>query len=149
MSKSRGGFLSFLSMLVGLILGGLAALLLTTDETGDTKAPVKTKIKTLKTKLREASESDRVKKIFGQTSQEATTRYRQAKDLLISKLGQLKEAVESIDKDKYKSVVETVMADLKKDGAMTATQLKKLAGYLQADYKKLAAKPKAAKAKKH
>jgi RecA/RadA recombinase len=140
MTRDRGGILGSLTFLLGLVFGGFLTLLLSTDEKGETRRTIKTKVKEIKKTLKDVSEKERIQEVFGEVSKEATTRYLEAKELLVAKLAGLKEAVETVDKEKYMAVVNEVTAELRKEGAMTAAQLKKLTQFLADDYKKVTKK---------
>jgi hypothetical protein len=146
MAQRHGGLFGSLTFLFALIFGGFLTLLLSTDEKGEIRKEVKDKLKDIKAKLKEVSEKERVQQIFGEVSKEATARYREAKALLVSRLAEVKQAVETIDKDKYQAVVDQVVTELKKEGAMTAQQLKTLTHYLSEDYKKITSKNRKKKA---
>lgn len=139
MAKNKGLF-GTLTFLIGLIFGGLITLIFSTDEKGEMRESLKDRVGDLKAKLKEVSETERIKTIYGNVSKEATARYRQAKNLLIDKLALLKTSLKDVDQDKYKKVVNEVIAQLKEDGSMTATELKKLGSYLAQDYHKLVSK---------
>jgi gas vesicle protein len=145
MTRNRGGIFGSITFLLGLIFGGFLTLLLSTDEKGETRKEVKGKVREIKKSLKEVSERERIEAIFGDVSREATERYREAKAMLTARLAELKQAVDTIDKEKYGNVVQDVVKELKKEGQMTATQLKKLSAYLAEDYQKITKKAKPTK----
>jgi archaellum component FlaD/FlaE len=102
-------------------------------------------VREIKKSLKEVSERERIEAIFGEVSREATERYHEAKGMLTARLGELKQAVDTIDKEKYGNVVQDVVKELKKEGQMTAVQLKKLSAYLAEDYQKVTKKAKPTK----
>jgi gas vesicle protein len=145
MTRNRGGIFGSITFLLGLIFGGFLTLLLSTDEKGETRKEVKGKVREIKKSLKEVSERERIEAIFGDVSREATERYREAKAMLTARLAELKQAVDTINKEKYGNVVQDVVKELKKEGQMTATQLKKLSAYLAEDYQKITKKAKPTK----
>jgi hypothetical protein len=147
MSRNRGGIFGSITFLLGLVFGGFLTLLLSTDEKGDMKKTVKNTVSDIKQRLKEVSEKERIEAIFGDVSKEATERYQEARELFINKLAGLKQAVNTVDKEKYMAIIGEVTDELKKEGAMTAQQLKKLTNYLAEDYKKVTKKDSASKKK--
>lgn len=127
-----------LTFFVGAVIGALAALLFSTNEEGEIKTEVKDKVRLLKSKLKEAKESEVVQQIFGERTEKVQKVYREAKAELITRLSRLKGTIEDIDKDKYTQTVHEVVDDLKKNKDITAVQLKKLKKFLSDDYRKLA-----------
>ena len=89
-------------------------------------------------KLMEEKEIDKkVEAIFGEVSDEAKELYLKAKELLIQKLAELKEAVEHIDKEKYMEAVEDTMKTVEKEFKKDSKKLAKLKNELVGEWEKL------------
>ena len=142
MARKKGGIL----LLLGAIIGAIAALFFSTTEEGETKEIVRKKVKESKEKLGEVRESEMVKKIFGKNSEDVVRIFRETKDDLVNRLAKVKGSLEKIDKKKYIDAVNEVIGDLKKNKQVTSDQLSKMKKYLADDYKKLAGKKKVKKA---
>ena len=136
MAKKKGGIL----LILGAIIGAIAALFFSTTEEGETKDVVKKKVKVLKTKLAEVKENEQVKKIFGKNSDELLDLFRDTKDELVNRLAKIKGSLDKIDKKKYTDAVNEVIKDLKNNSQVTSDQLNKMKKYLTEDYKKLMGK---------
>lgn len=142
MVKNRGGIIGLITFIFGLVFGGLATLLLSTDEKGNTKAPVRGKLKTVKAGLHELTDKEKVAEIYGKASEAGLKQYQAAKVQVVQKVDALKKNLDTIDKEKYKTLVTGVVQTLKKEGAITASQLKKMSTFLYDDYQRLiASKP--------
>ena len=109
MSRNRDGLLL---VLLGAVVGALAALLAATDEKGETKPVVKEKLKGIKDKAKE--EAEVIKEIFGKYSEELARLYNQAREDLDKRMKKLKVSFDEIDKKKYQDLVDDVMVDIKK-----------------------------------
>ncbi len=145
-NKSAFGMVTFA---IGLLFGGLAALLFSTDESGKTKKNVQKGVSRVKQVMMEAADRERVREVFGKASAKANRLYAEARQNLSEKVEYLRDRFEKVDKERYSQVVNEVMTELKKDGAMTATQLKKLKNYFVEDYQRFTQEGKAgSKAKK-
>lgn len=146
MSNHRSsGVLGFFTFLIGIVAGAVAALLLATDEKGATRKEVKSKVADVKSKAKEMSESDRVKEIFGKTTAEAKRMYAVASSSLKTKVGELKDNYEKIDKKRYADAVSQVVSEFKKNNTSTAEELKRLKAYFLEDYERLTKQSKKTK----
>lgn len=134
MSKNDGKGIIFM---IGAAIGALVALLMATDEEGETKKPVKGKLKKVKTKIKENPEAERLLAIFGEKSAKVQETYSEAVGMLNEKLTSFKGSVGEIDKSKYTAIVDEVVSDMKTASTMTATQLKKLKSFMLQDFEKL------------
>jgi gas vesicle protein len=122
---------------LGTIIGAITTLLFATDEKGNTKKGVKDRVSKAKGRLNEIEEVRRVQEVFGEKTQEAQQVYLQAKDEVASRVQSLRNGMDSINKAKYRLVVDEVMSELKEAGSITGSQLKKLKNFLVEDYEKL------------
>lgn len=130
------GSLGFLS---GLVIGGITALIVATDDKGETRPEVKSRIALGKAKAR--AELVKVKEILNESWESLNQHYTKAKHDLSLKLEQIKKNVGDIDKDRYLQAVNEVVAEMKKSGTATNEQLGNIKTFLVEDYSKLAASP--------
>lgn len=131
--------------MVGIIAGGVATLFLATDEKGATKKQVKSQVAKAKSKVKEVSDSERVKEIFGKSTAEAKRMYAVASSSLKTKVEEIMEQYEKIDKKRYTDAVSQVVAEFKKNNRTTSAELNKLKTYFLEDYKRLAKPDKKSK----
>jgi ribosome-binding protein aMBF1 (putative translation factor) len=127
--------------ILGALIGAFLALMFGTDENGNTKKTVKVKVKATKDGMKEIKEQriDPVIEIFEEKTKEAKEKFQLAMDDLSDKLVALKENIKNIDREKYMKIVDEVIADLKKSGNYTSTQLGKMKTYMANDYKEITA----------
>jgi len=123
--------------ILGTLLGAFLALMFGTDEQGNTKKTVKTKIKQTKDGMKEIKEQhiDPVVEVFEEKTREARAKFEAALSELEDRLAKLKTNIKELDGEKYRDVVDEVMADLKKSGNYTTDQLGRLKSYFVNDYK--------------
>ena len=131
-----------IGVLIGTLLGGLAALFLSPTTGEENRELVAKKVKQLEKLLEDAELDKKLKNIFGETTEEVKAVYLQAKKEIIKKLAALKEAVESIDKVKYEKVVHETVDLLKKKVKREGHEMEKLKEELLKEWKKLEVKKK-------
>jgi len=131
-----------IGLLFGTLLGGLAALFLSPTSGEENREIVAKKVKQLEKLLEDAELDKKVKEIFGEVTEEAKAIYLKAKKDIVKKLAGLKEAVESIDKEKYEKVVHDTVEILKKEFKREAKEMDKLKVELLKEWKKLEVKKK-------
>lgn len=131
-----------IGVLIGTLLGGLAALFLSPTTGEENRELVAIKIKQLEKLLEDAELDKKLKGIFGETTEEVKQVYLKAKKEIIKKLAALKEAVESIDKAKYEKVVHETVDLLKKEVKREGHEMEKLKEELLKEWKKLEPKKK-------
>lgn len=145
MKKGKGT--GILALIFGAIIGAITAIFLGTDKKGDTKKSLKKSVGQTKKKVEELDKKkiiDAVSKKIDKSSAE----FKKAKANLTKKLDVAKKKFGIIDKSKYQNLVSEVVKDLKKTGKATGAQLNEIKALLVSDYKKVAPKKKAKKAKK-
>lgn len=116
-----------IGLLVGTVLGGLAAFFLSPKSGKENREALVAKIKKIQKKLRDAHVAERVKEIYGETSEEAVKLYTKVSKELALKLEEVREKWEEIDTDKYVKIVNEIVDKSAKDlkvAAETATRLK-------------------------
>jgi gas vesicle protein len=120
--KSKFG----LGVLFGTLIGGLTAFFFSPRSGKENREAVAKKIKELKKILKEEKVDEKIKEV-----------YVKAKEWLIEELAQLKEAVESIDYEKYEKAVDKVIVRVKKETKKGAKEIEKLKKQLLKEWKKL------------
>ena len=120
--KSKFG----LGVLFGTLIGGLTAFFFSPQSGKENREAVAKKIKELKKILKEEKVDEKIKEV-----------YAKAKEWLIEELAQLKEAVESIDYEKYEKAVDKVIVRVKKETKKGAKEIEKLKKQLLKEWKKL------------
>lgn len=135
--RKTSGVFGFFTFLVGITAGALAALLVATDEAGNTKKAVKAKVAGAKQKVKANADLERVKVIFGKSTKEAQRMYAVAASSLKTKVDELKDSYEMIDKKRYSDAVSQVVAEFKKNNRSTSKELTKLKEYFLEDYQRL------------
>lgn len=131
-----------IGVLIGTLLGGLAALFLSPTTGEENRELVAKKVKQLEKLLEDAELDKKLKSIFGETTEEVKMVYLQAKKEIIKKLAALKEAIDSIDKEKYEKVVHETVDLLKKEVKREGHEMEKLKEELLKEWKKLEPKKK-------
>jgi gas vesicle protein len=131
--KSKFG----LGLLIGTIIGGLAAFFFSPGSGEENRKMAEKKLKELRKLLKDADVEKKAKEIFGEASSKAVHIYLQAKEWLIEELAVLKEAVENIDKEKYTKAVEKVVRRVQKEVKKDAKELEKLKKQLMKEWEKL------------
>lgn len=141
--RNYGPTLGSLGFLVGAVIGGITAIMLITDETGNTLPEVKNRIALGKARAR--AEMQKVRGILNESWESLNQHYLKAKHSLILKLEQLKKTAVSIDKTRYMEAVNDVVTEMKKSGTATAEQLTNIKTFLAEDYHRLTTAPDAKK----
>ncbi|MCX6730512.1 MAG: hypothetical protein NTZ55_01565 [Candidatus Roizmanbacteria bacterium] len=142
MSDSKSSSKFGLGLLFGAVVGGLAAFFLSSTSGPENQKLVAKKIKELEKLLADADLEKKVKEIFGEATEEATTVYKKAKKEFIKTLAEAKGTVESIDKEKVAEVANETVEILKKEVKHEAKEMDKLKAELSKEWKKLAPKAK-------
>lgn len=125
--------------LTGLVVGGVAALILATDDKGNTRPEVKNRLAI--GKARAKAELAKVREVLNESWEGLNSTYLKAKHDLSIKLEQIKKNAGTIDKARYLQAVNEVMDGLKTSGSVTAAQMGNIKTFLVEDYSKLATAP--------
>jgi gas vesicle protein len=126
-----------LGLVLGTLIGGLAAFFFSPKSGEENREMVAKKVKQLEKLLKEKEVDKKVKEVFGEATEEAIKLYNQAKTWLIEDLATLKEAVDEIDKEKYAKAVENVVKRVEKEAKKDVKQLEKLKKQLMKEWEKL------------
>ncbi len=132
-NKSKFGW----GLLLGTILGGLGALFLSPKSGKENRELVAKKIAELEQILEEKELDKVLKDIFGEANKETKKILFQAKEKLINKLANLKGAIDNIDKDKFRELVEEVVDKLQFEAKREVKEMIKLKEHLFKEWYKL------------
>lgn len=125
-------------LVIGAVLGGLSAFLLSPKSGKDNRKLLMKKLKELQDSMSDTNIQEKVKEIFGDVTDESMKMYKSAKKDLAEKLEGVKGQIEDFDQDKYATMVEDVMEDVKKQIKGSSKHVEKLRGYLLDNWDKLA-----------
>lgn len=125
-------------LVIGAVLGGLSAFLLSPKSGKENRKLLMKKVKELKETLGDTNIQETVQEIFGDVSEESMKMYKSAKKDLAERLDGLKDQIEDFDQDKYAAMVEDVVEDVKKQVKGSSKHVEKLRGYLLDNWDKLA-----------
>lgn len=126
-----------LGILIGTVVGGLAAIFLSPKSGKQNRKEVAKKLNQLKKLFHDKDFEKKVKEIFGEVSEETKNIYIQAKEWLVEELSQMKETIENIDQEKYKKAVNDVMKKVQKVAKKESKELEKLKTQLMKEWSKL------------
>jgi gas vesicle protein len=124
-NKSKMG----MGLVIGSVIGGLAAFFLTPKSGKENRELVSKKIMEIKTMIEEKQIQARVKEIYGEVTEEGTRVYTMAREKLDSRLDEVKKSVDEISMEKYRSIVEDVISKVKEETQESTERLAKLHQY--------------------
>jgi len=139
MSDSRSSKFG-LGLLLGTVVGGIAAFFLSPTSGPENQKMVAKKVKELEKLLKDTDLEKKVKKIFGEATEDATKVYMKAKKEFIQALAETKETLESIDKKQVEKVAHETVEILKKEVKREGKEMDKLKTELANEWKKLTPK---------
>lgn len=142
MSDSKSSSKFGLGLLLGTLVGGVAAFFLSPNSGPENQKLVAKKVKELEKLLAETDIEKKVKEIFGEATEEATAVYKKAKKQFIKTLAEAKESIESIDKEQVAEVAHETVEILKKEVKHEGKEMEKLKTELSKEWKKLSVKAK-------
>lgn len=122
---------------VGAAAGAAAALLLAPKSGEETRHDLEKKAKQIREWLEDQELDEKVKEVFGDVTHEAREIYGHAREGVIQRLADLKEAVEDIDYDKYKEAVADVVRIARERVVDGADRAERLRGALMREWKKI------------
>ncbi len=126
-----------LGLLLGTVVGGIAAFFLSPKSGPQNRKEVAKKVKQLEKLLKDKEVDKKAKQVFGEASAEATRLYVQAKEWLIEELAEFQDAVENIDQEKYKKAVNDVVKRVQKEAKKDSKQVDKLKKQLMKEWGRL------------
>jgi len=127
MSKGKFGF----GIMIGAVLGGLAAMFLTPKTGKENREIAKKKWSELNKALKTKSKEEIVKDIFGSATKESRKLYDLSQKELNSRLADLKKKYPNIDKNKYLDTVKDVIIRLQDEKEATTKRLSDLSDFLK------------------
>jgi hypothetical protein len=133
---------------LGLVAGWFVKHLFDSPEFARKKDELLATTDEIRAQLMDSDEAERIKEIFGKTSEELTDSYHEAKEKLISELGMLQVSLESIDKQRYVELVTDVINDVRTNRQLSTDQIEALAKALSSDFTKIKRKRSQLLAKK-
>ncbi len=142
MSDSKTSNKFGLGLLFGTLVGGLAAFFLSPTSGRENREMVAKKIKELEKLLADSDIEEKVKEIFGEVTEEATSTYKKAKKEFIKELADVKETVAGLDKEKVEKVAKNTVEIIKKEAKHEGQEMEKLKNELAKEWKKLSPKSK-------
>ncbi len=117
-------------ILVGAVLGGIAAYFLSPKTGKENRDMAKKKLDEMKKRVEGKSLDEIVKEIFGMASEEGERIYTRAREDLNSRLDMVQKSIDEIDRGKYQNIVDEVVENLKNEADVTKDRLTKLHEYL-------------------
>ena len=116
-------------LLIGSVLGGIAALFLSPKSGKENREIVSQKIHDLKIMVEEKKVQQKVEEIYGEATEEGTKLYTMARDEMNTRLDELKKTMDEIDMARYKEIVNDVMDRVKKDSKDSGERVTTLKQY--------------------
>lgn len=116
-------------LLIGAVLGGVAAYFLTPRTGKENREMAAQKLKELQKMLKDKDIDDIVKEIYGKASDEGKKAFISARNDISERLADMKETIGDVDKGKYVELVDDVIARLQKEGDMAKDHVMKLQDY--------------------
>lgn len=129
-----------LGLLFGALAGGLAAFFLSPKSGPENREMVAKKVKELEKLLKDKNLDEKLKKIFGEATDEAKAVYLKAKKNFIKSLAETKKTIENLDKEKVTEVAHETVEILKKEVKREGKEMDKLKEELAKEWKKLSPK---------
>jgi gas vesicle protein len=124
-----------IGLLIGTLVGGIAALFLSPKSGKENREEVIKKAKQLKKLLENRELLDaKVKEVFGEATEEAKAIYLKTKDEIIEQLSNLKGKINEIDKEEYIKIVGEVTNNIQKEFKKDAKILARLKEQLVNDW---------------
>lgn len=116
MAKENGGAKFGVGLALGAAIGAVAAFFLSPKSGKENRDLVKKKAKELEKFITEADVDDRVKKVYGDVSDQSKKAYKMLKKETQDRVDELNDALENIDVEKYSKSVTKIVDKLQKEG---------------------------------
>lgn len=138
MSESKTGKILFAGVL-GAIAGAVGGLLFAPQSGQKTRADVAKLADKIVKQIRLGAEETqkRIKDTYGASTQKARDSYEEIKQEISQKVAAVKEAGETVDKERYAKIVDNVIEGYKDDFEATKNGATKLAEMLKKDWEKV------------
>lgn len=137
MANSKGKFL--LAGIIGAVAGAVGGILLAPQSGKKTREDISKIASDILKQIRlgVVETEHKIKDIYGETSKSAKDSYQAIRETVAKKVAQVKEAGESVDKDKYVLIVEKVVNDFKNDFVKSKNGAVKMSEFLKKDWEKV------------
>lgn len=133
MADNKKGSIFGLGVLLGTVVGGLAAFFLSPTSGPENREMLEEKVKELKKKLEKTEMPEMVVEIFEDAKEQGKKTYMLARKELVKKL----EDVKKLDWDEYKDIVEEVVEKVKDETDVTSERAMKLRDFLVDEWNKV------------
>ncbi len=130
-----------LGLVLGTVLGGLAAFFLSPGSGKENREAVLKKIKELKDQIEDMEIDKKVQEIWGEVSDEGRKVYKQARKEVLMRLDEYQEKWEDFDKEKYMKMVGEVVDEIKTDVPKVAKHVMQLKESFVKDWEMMNKKP--------
>lgn len=126
-----------LGVIIGSILGGLAAFFLSPKSGEENREEVLKKIQALKKEIEKMEIEKKVKEVWGNVTEDGKKTFVKARKEIVKKIDELQERWQEFDRDKYVKLVEDAVEDAKTETKQTAEKLLKLKELFVRDWNKV------------
>lgn len=136
-SVKKGSF--FLAGIIGALAGVVGGVLLAPQSGKKTRHEIAVIAQKIADQFKTTAldSKKRVEEVFGEVTDAAKEKYEKIQSALTAKVAAFKQAGKEIDKDRYSSIVDQVIADFKADFVATKDGAKKMADQLKKDWLKV------------
>ncbi len=117
-------------VLIGTVLGGLAAFFLSPKSGPENREMVEKKLKEVEKWLEDAEIPEHVKEIYGDVTEEGTKLYKNVSKALKPRIKEIQQKMEDFDAEKYKKLVGEVVEAVQTEADVAAHRASKLKDYL-------------------
>lgn len=117
-------------IIVGAVLGGLAAYFLSPKSGKENRELAKGKFDELKKRVEGKNIEQVVREIFGIASEEGERLYTRAREDLNARLDMVQQSINEIDRGKYTEIVDEVLGNLRNEADVTKDRITRLHEYL-------------------
>lgn len=125
-------------LVLGAILGGAAALMLSPKSGKEHRKFIAAKLKELREGLDKFELQDKVEQIFGDVSEQSIEFYQQSRDELAKRIENARDRWDELDTDKYKELVREAVDQVREKGNFSSDHMNQLKDYLVEDWKTMA-----------
>ncbi len=123
-------------LVLGAIIGGLSAFLLSPKTGKENRKMLAKKYKELQDSLEDINVKEKVDEIFGDASEESMKLFKTAKKELSARLEDLKSRVADFDQEKYSATVDEVMDQVKGQLKSSSKHIGRLREYFMENWSK-------------
>jgi gas vesicle protein len=134
-----------MGVVIGTILGGVAALFLSPTSGKENREMVVAKFKELQKMIEEAKIEETLREIYGEVTEEGEKMYKVARKEILKRMDELKDRVDEIDKEKYMAIVEDAMEKVQNEVETKADKIAELKKYFMSGWNEGAPKKTAKK----